>query len=95
MLSAMTMAGRLTSMAGKKARISTQATSLCLSTQKDHIMWWLWTREAIMDGMYPHTMQRCTPSGNDQITLVKGSNSFICSFSDHCNSGMRLLISAS
>ncbi|KAJ0438512.1 putative Phytocyanin domain, cupredoxin [Helianthus annuus] len=34
-------------------------------------------------------------SGNDQITLVKGSNSFICSLSDHCNSGMRLLISAS
>ncbi|KAM0013234.1 putative Phytocyanin domain, cupredoxin [Helianthus debilis subsp. tardiflorus] len=34
-------------------------------------------------------------SGNDQITLVKGNNSFICSFSDHCNSGMRLLISAS
>ncbi|KAF5781694.1 putative Phytocyanin domain, cupredoxin [Helianthus annuus] len=31
-------------------------------------------------------------SGNDQITLVKGYNNFICSYFGHCDSGMKIQI---
>ncbi|ONK80774.1 uncharacterized protein A4U43_C01F21580 [Asparagus officinalis] len=44
----------------------------------------------------------CTPaanstvytSGNDRITLAKGENYFLCSFPDHCVSGMRIKVNA-
>lgn len=34
-------------------------------------------------------------TGKDQIRLVKGLNSFICSLPGHCGSGMKIQISAS
>ncbi|MFS7985845.1 putative Blue (type 1) copper binding protein [Helianthus anomalus] len=34
-------------------------------------------------------------SGKDQIRLVKGLNSFICSLPGHCGAGMKIQISAS
>ncbi|KAF5185990.1 Basic blue protein [Thalictrum thalictroides] len=33
-------------------------------------------------------------SGNDQIKLAKGQNSFICSFISHCQSGMKITVNA-
>ncbi|KAK4572570.1 hypothetical protein RGQ29_030832 [Quercus rubra] len=33
-------------------------------------------------------------SGNDQIKLAKGQNYFICNFSGHCASGMKVAINA-
>ncbi|GKA80078.1 basic blue protein-like protein [Tanacetum coccineum] len=30
-------------------------------------------------------------SGNDQITLVRGSNYFICSIGDHCDQGLQMI----
>ncbi|GKV24236.1 hypothetical protein SLEP1_g33871 [Rubroshorea leprosula] len=33
-------------------------------------------------------------SGKDQIKLVKGKNYFICSFSGHCQGGMKVAITA-
>ncbi|KAH7679739.1 Cupredoxins domain-containing protein [Dioscorea alata] len=34
-------------------------------------------------------------SGNDRITLVKGTNYFICSFTGHCLAGMKIAVTAS
>ncbi|KAL6315765.1 hypothetical protein AAG906_007192 [Vitis piasezkii] len=33
-------------------------------------------------------------SGNDKITLVKGTNSFICTFEGHCLQGMKITVTA-
>ncbi|PON60423.1 Cupredoxin [Trema orientale] len=33
-------------------------------------------------------------SGKDQIKLVKGSNFFICNFPQHCQSGMKIAVTA-
>lgn len=33
-------------------------------------------------------------SGNDRITLAKGQNFFICNFPGHCESGMKIAVSA-
>ncbi|XP_073043038.1 basic blue protein-like [Primulina eburnea] len=33
-------------------------------------------------------------SGKDQIKLVKGQNFFICNFSGHCESGMKIAVTA-
>lgn len=33
-------------------------------------------------------------SGNDQIKLQKGPNSFICNFPSHCQSGMKITLNA-
>ncbi|MEI4872577.1 hypothetical protein Q8G47_27995, partial [Klebsiella pneumoniae] len=33
-------------------------------------------------------------SGNDQIKLAKGQNFFICNFPGHCESGMKIAVSA-
>ncbi|KAA8536525.1 hypothetical protein F0562_029003 [Nyssa sinensis] len=33
-------------------------------------------------------------TGKDQIKLVKGQNSFICNFPGHCESGMKITITA-
>ncbi|KAJ0025717.1 basic blue protein [Pistacia vera] len=33
-------------------------------------------------------------SGKDRIKLVKGQNFFICSFSGHCQSGMKIAVNA-
>ncbi|KAL8237478.1 hypothetical protein R6Q59_018559 [Mikania micrantha] len=38
---------------------------------------------------------RVHTSGNDSITLVRGSNRFICNFPLHCGMGMRIHIVAS
>ncbi|KAL2477522.1 Basic blue protein [Forsythia ovata] len=37
---------------------------------------------------------RVYQTGKDQIKLVKGQNYFICSFSGHCESGMKIAITA-
>ncbi|XP_072973035.1 basic blue protein-like [Typha angustifolia] len=33
-------------------------------------------------------------SGNDRITLARGRNFFICSFAGHCQSGMKIAVTA-
>ncbi|RWR77138.1 basic blue-like protein [Cinnamomum micranthum f. kanehirae] len=33
-------------------------------------------------------------TGNDQITLTKGMNYFICSFAGHCENGMKIAVNA-
>ena len=33
-------------------------------------------------------------TGKDQIRLVRGQNYFICNFSGHCESGMKIAINA-
>jgi hypothetical protein len=33
-------------------------------------------------------------TGKDQIKLVKGQNFFICSFAGHCQSGMKIAVTA-
>jgi hypothetical protein len=33
-------------------------------------------------------------TGKDRIKLVKGQNSFICSFAGHCQSGMKITVVA-
>ncbi|PIA28516.1 hypothetical protein AQUCO_06900054v1 [Aquilegia coerulea] len=33
-------------------------------------------------------------SGNDQIKLAKGQNSFVCSFISHCEAGMKITVNA-
>ncbi|KAL3834152.1 hypothetical protein ACJIZ3_008888 [Penstemon smallii] len=33
-------------------------------------------------------------TGKDQIKLAKGQNFFICNFSGHCGSGMKIAITA-
>jgi hypothetical protein len=33
-------------------------------------------------------------SGNDRVTLRRGTNYFICSFPGHCQSGMKISINA-
>ncbi|CAN0918915.1 Basic blue protein [Linum grandiflorum] len=33
-------------------------------------------------------------SGNDQITLSKGQNYFICNFSGHCEAGLKIAVNA-
>ncbi|KAG1334887.1 basic blue protein [Cocos nucifera] len=33
-------------------------------------------------------------SGNDRITLSKGTNYFICNFAGHCQSGMKIAVTA-
>ncbi|GLJ33480.1 hypothetical protein SUGI_0673560 [Cryptomeria japonica] len=33
-------------------------------------------------------------SGNDKVTLKKGGNYFICSFTGHCTSGMKIAVTA-
>ncbi len=34
-------------------------------------------------------------SGNDRITLGRGTSYFICSFSGHCGAGMKMAVTAS
>ncbi|KAG1330539.1 chemocyanin [Cocos nucifera] len=33
-------------------------------------------------------------SGNDRITLARGTNYFICSFAGHCQAGMKIAVTA-
>ncbi|XP_072971874.1 basic blue protein-like [Typha angustifolia] len=33
-------------------------------------------------------------SGSDEITLVKGTNYFVCNFAGHCESGMKIAVTA-
>ncbi|KAF5781698.1 putative Phytocyanin domain, cupredoxin [Helianthus annuus] len=47
------------------------------------------------DGCSATPSDKVYTSGNDQITLVKGLNNFICGFPGHCAAGMKLQISAS
>ncbi|XP_006650480.2 chemocyanin-like [Oryza brachyantha] len=37
---------------------------------------------------------RVFKSGNDRVTLARGTNYFICSFPGHCQSGMKIAITA-
>ena len=37
---------------------------------------------------------RILASGNDRVTLRKGANYFICSFTGHCDAGMKLALFA-
>ena len=34
-------------------------------------------------------------SGNDRVTLARGTNYFICSLSGHCGMGMKMTVNAS
>ncbi|XP_072991940.1 basic blue protein-like [Typha latifolia] len=33
-------------------------------------------------------------SGSDEVTLVKGTNYFVCNFAGHCESGMKIAVTA-
>jgi uncharacterized cupredoxin-like copper-binding protein len=33
-------------------------------------------------------------SGNDRVTLARGTNYFICSIPGHCQSGMKIAVTA-
>ncbi|RWW17934.1 hypothetical protein BHE74_00044639 [Ensete ventricosum] len=37
---------------------------------------------------------RIFTSGNDRITLARGTNYFICSFAGHCQAGMKIAVTA-
>ncbi|RRT43289.1 hypothetical protein B296_00003016 [Ensete ventricosum] len=37
---------------------------------------------------------RVSTSGKDRITLARGTNYFICSFAGHCQSGMKIAVTA-
>ncbi|CAL9178412.1 chemocyanin-like [Musa acuminata AAA Group] len=37
---------------------------------------------------------RVFTSGNDRITLARGTNYFICSFAGHCQAGMKIAVTA-